>query len=180
MSIVIKNVLLKDRKTDIRIEENRINAIGRNAGEAEYVIDGTGKAALPGFINTHTHSAMTLLRSYADDLKLQIWLEKHIWPMEAKMTEGDVYWGARLACLEMIKSGTTCFNDNYWHLNGTLKAADESGMRAVIGEVCIDGGWQEKHGREKKVHRKREKGKRTRKQTNHPISMPACALHRHA
>ena len=138
MNILIRDVLLQGKKTDIYVEGNRIKSIGKTTEKAEYIIEGTGKAALPGFINTHTHSAMTLFRSYADDLKLQVWLEKHIWPREAKMTENDVYWGAKLACLEMIKSGTTTFNDNYWHLAGTLKATDEMGMRAVIGEVCID------------------------------------------
>ena len=137
MSILIKNVQLSGKETNIYIENNKIAGIDVKE-KADHVIDGKGKAAFPGFVNTHTHSAMTLFRSYADDLKLHVWLEKHIWPREAKMTENDVYWGAKLACLEMIKSGTTTFNDNYWHLAGTLKATDEMGMRAVIGEVCID------------------------------------------
>jgi 5-methylthioadenosine/S-adenosylhomocysteine deaminase len=150
MTILIRNILLQGKKTDIYVEGNKIKSVGKTSEKAEYTIDGTGKAAMPGFINTHTHSAMTLFRSYADDLKLQVWLEKHIWPREAKMTENDVYWGAKLACLEMIKSGTTSFNDNYWHLAGTLKAADETGMRAVIGEVCIDLGDSERAEKEKK------------------------------
>ena len=150
MSILIKDVLLGDKTTSIYVEGNTIKSIGRTE-KAEYVIDGRGKAALPGFINTHTHSAMTLFRSYADDLKLHDWLEKHIWPREAMLTEEDVYWGAKLACLEMIKSGTTCFNDNYWHMLGTVRAADEMGMRAVVCEVFKIGGIT----RERKRRRRR-------------------------
>ncbi len=149
MSILIKDVLLDGKTTTIYVEGNAIKSIG-GIEKAEYVIDGRGKAALPGFINTHTHSAMTLFRSYADDLKLHDWLEKHIWPREAMLTEEDVYWGAKLACLEMIKSGTTCFNDNYWHMMGTVRAADEMGMRAVVCEVFIDLGDYERAEEEKK------------------------------
>jgi 5-methylthioadenosine/S-adenosylhomocysteine deaminase len=81
---------------------------------------------------------MTLLRSYADDLELHDWLENYIWPLEARMGEEDIYHGARLACLEMIKSGTTCFNDMYWHFHGTARAVDELGMRAMLSSVFID------------------------------------------
>jgi 5-methylthioadenosine/S-adenosylhomocysteine deaminase len=150
MNILIKDVLLNGKVANILIEGNTIKSVGTSTEKAEYVIDGIGKAALPGFINTHTHSAMTLFRSYADDLKLQVWLEKHIWPREAKMTENDVYWGAKLACLEMIKSGTTTFNDNYWHMMGTVKAADEMGMRAVASKVFIDLDDPERAEKEKK------------------------------
>jgi len=81
---------------------------------------------------------MTLMRSYADDLELHDWLSNHIWPLEAKLTEDDVYWGTKLACLEMIKSGTTCFNDMYWHTKGSAKAVEESGIRGVLSAVLID------------------------------------------
>jgi 5-methylthioadenosine/S-adenosylhomocysteine deaminase len=137
MSILIKDVLLDGKETSIYIEENRIVEIGAMV-EADLVIDGRDKAALPGMVNTHTHSAMTLLRGYADDLKLQEWLEGEIWPLEAKLTEKDVYWGSMLACLEMIKTGTTCFNDMYWHMRGTARAVDEMGLRAVLAESFID------------------------------------------
>jgi len=137
MSILIKNLLLNGKETSIYIEDNEISEIGARV-EADFVIDGKGKAALPGLVNTHTHSAMTLLRSYADDLKLQEWLENEIWPLEAKLTEEDVYWGSKLACLEMIKTGTTCFNDMYWFMKGTAKAVEEMGLRAVLAEAFID------------------------------------------
>jgi len=137
MSILIKNVLLNGKETNIKIEENRIAEIGKKS-RAEFVIDGKNKAAIPGLINTHTHAAMTLMRSYADDLELHDWLSNHIWPLEAKLTEDDVYWGTKLACLEMIKSGTTCFNDMYWHTKGSAKAVEESGIRGVLSAVLID------------------------------------------
>ena len=72
---------------------------------------------------------MTLFRGYADDMKLMPWLEKKIWPNEAKMTQEDIYWGAKLACLEMIKSGTTTFSDMYFKVRGIAKAAEEMGYR---------------------------------------------------
>lgn len=137
MSILIKDVLLNGKKTNVFVEGNRIEEIGAKR-EAERVIDGRNKAAFPGFVNTHTHSAMTLLRGYADDMKLHDWLNKKIWPLEAKMNEDDVYLGSKLACLEMIKSGTTCFSDMYWHMKGTARAVEEMGLRAVLAESFID------------------------------------------
>ena len=153
MSILIKNVMLDGKETSIRVEGNTIDGIGTKE-KAEYVIDGRGKAALPGFVNTHTHSAMSLFRSYADDLRLHDWLTNHIWPREAKMTEDDVYWGTKLSCLEMTKSGTTCFCDMYANVLATIRAADESGMRTVASEVFFDFFDPEKAESEKKKHLK--------------------------
>ncbi len=104
------------------------------------MIDGRGKAAVPGLVNAHTHAAMTLFRSYADDLRLQEWLETKIWPREATLTGDDVYWGTKLACLEMIRSGTTCFNDMYFHTVRVAEAVQEMGLRAVLAEGLIDRG----------------------------------------
>ncbi|MBD3388218.1 MAG: amidohydrolase family protein [Candidatus Altiarchaeales archaeon] len=137
MSVLIKDVLLDGEETSIYVEENTIRGIGSDA-EADRTVDGRGKAAIPGMVNTHTHAAMTLFRGYADDLRLQEWLQEHIWPAEAKLTEEDVYWGTRLACLEMVKTGTTCFNDMYWHLKGAVKAVEDSGIRGVLNSVFID------------------------------------------
>jgi len=146
MSILIKNVLLGGRARNIYIEGNEIEAISEASKEqvAEFVIDGTDKAAIPGLFNAHTHAAMTLLRGYADDMPLQEWLETKIWPVEGKLTEDDVYWGTKLACLEMIKSGTTFFNDMYWHWRGSAKAVAECGIRAALSAVFIDGFDEEK------------------------------------
>lgn len=139
MSILIKGVRLNGETTDIFIEGNRIMEIGAHlAVKADEVIPGEGKAAIPSFVNGHTHAAMTLLRGYADDMPLKEWLETKIWVVEAHMTEEDVYWGARLACLEMIKTGTTFFNDMYWHWQGTARAVQEMGIRAAISAVFID------------------------------------------
>lgn len=139
MSILIKNAILNNKKQDIFIENNLIAKIGKNLEEkADTIIDADNKAVLPSFINAHTHSGMTLMRGYADDMQVMEWLEKKIWPLEAKLTEEDVYWGTKLACLEMIKSGTTFFNDMYWHFHGTARAAEEMGMRAAISSVFID------------------------------------------
>ncbi len=139
MAILIKNVEWAGAGTDVLIEGNRFKAIGRGlTAPAEQVIDGQGKAMLPTFVNMHTHAAMTLLRSYADDLELHDWLTNYIWPLESKLTEEDIYHGARLACLEMIRSGTTCFNDMYWHFHGTARAVEEMGLRAMLSSVFID------------------------------------------
>ena len=139
MSLLIRDVLLDGKVTSIYVEGNRIAAIGGKARvEADTVIDGKGKAAVPGFVNTHTHAAMTLLRSYADDMPLQEWLEKAIWPREAKVEPEDIYWGTKLACLEMIKGGTTAFNDMYFHMDQAARAVNEMGLRAVLSEGFID------------------------------------------
>lgn len=140
MSILLKNIVLDGREQDIFIEGNKIKKIGENLNlKAKERIDGKGeKAVLPGLINCHTHAAMTLFRGYGDDLPLKDWLEKKIWPREAKLNEEDVYWGTKLACLEMIKTGTTCFNDMYWFEEASVEAAKEIGLRAKIGLVLVD------------------------------------------
>jgi len=93
----------------------------------------------PGFINMHTHSAMTLLRGYADDLNLQVWLNEHIWPVEkAFLSPQFVHDGVRLAIAEMLQGGTTCFNDLYFFPEVAAATAVETGMRACIGLPVID------------------------------------------
>jgi 5-methylthioadenosine/S-adenosylhomocysteine deaminase len=138
MSILIKDVLYEGNTTNIYIEDNLISEIGSRKVEAEHILEGKNKAVIPGFINTHTHAAMTLLRSYADDFTLQAWLTTKIWPVEANITKDDIYWGTKLACLEMIKSGTTCFNDMYYHGETAAKAVEEMGIRGVLSEVFFD------------------------------------------
>ena len=140
MSILIKNVVVNGEEKDIFVEGNKISKIADNIQiETEHQIDGINMVALPPFINAHTHAAMTLMRGYADDLLLDDWLQNKIWPFEAKITENDVFWGTKLACLEMIKSGTTFFNDMYWHYHGTARAVEEMGIRAAVSAVFIDG-----------------------------------------
>ncbi len=141
MDILIRNVLIGNEITDIQISGTRISSIGKKPDfKAGKIIEATGLAALPGLMNAHTHAAMTLMRGYADDIPLQPWLEQKIWPIEKKLTEEDVYWGARLAILEMIRSGTTFFNDMYWHFEATARAVHDSGIRASLASVFFDFG----------------------------------------
>ncbi|UCH10730.1 MAG: amidohydrolase [Fidelibacterota bacterium] len=139
MSILIKDTLVNDERQDIYIEANRIHTIGKDlAFKADTTLDGTHKAALPSLLNSHTHAAMVLLRGYADDMPLSEWLNHKIWPFETRLTEEDVYWGTRLACLEMIKTGTTFFNDMYWYYHGVARAVEDAGIRAAVSAVFID------------------------------------------
>ncbi len=159
MSLLIKNasIITQNEKremladTDILIEENIITKIAKKIEEeTEFVIDARGKFVIPGLANCHTHAAMTLLRGYGDDMQLHDWLEKKIWPREAKLNEKDVYWGSMLACVEMIKTGTTSFADMYFFMDGTAKAVQETGMRANISHGMIDLGNEEKRKKELK------------------------------
>ncbi len=97
-------------------------------------------ARVKGLVNAHTHAAMTLFRGYADDLPLMRWLEEHIWPAERRLEPDDVYWATRLACVEMIRTGTVRFWDMYWHPGATARAVRDAGLRAVVGAPLIDGG----------------------------------------
>ncbi len=151
MSILIKNIQLNQKPVDIFIEGKYIKRVGEGLiDNADKVIDGTGKAVIPGFINGHTHAAMTLFRGAGDDMPLEQWLQEKIWPYEAKLTGEDVYWATKLACLEMIKTGTTCFNDMYMHYPAILQAVEEMGIRAVLGPVMFDFFDEEKAKRAKR------------------------------
>ena len=140
MSLLLKNVLLNGEPVEILLAQGRIAKIAPSdaALAADEVLDGGGMAVVPGLYNGHSHAAMTLFRGYADDMELYTWLTTRIWPLEARLDEELVYHGARLACLEMIKSGTVFFNDMYWHVHGTVRAADEMGLRAALNAVMID------------------------------------------
>lgn len=139
MKLLIKGAEYNGAVTNIYIEGKYIRAIGPDlAPAADRVIDGRRKAVIPGLVNGHTHAAMTLFRGFGDDMPLMPWLEQKIWPNEAKMTREDVYWGTKLACLEMIKTGTTTFFDMYQKFRGTAEAVEEMGLRAVLSGVCFD------------------------------------------
>ena len=137
MSVLIKRAMLNGREESIYIEGNRIASTGENV-EADEVIDARGMIVLPGLVNTHTHAAMTLLRGYGDDMPLHKWLQERIWPAEAKLTGEMVYWGTRLAIIEMIRSGTTAFNDMYFFMEDVARAVDDGGIRAVLGYGFLD------------------------------------------
>lgn len=135
--MLIRNVMMEDgRRTSILIEGNVIKGIGvADGAESDEVIDGEGLAILPAFYNLHTHTAMNLLRGYADDMPLQKWLTEYIWPFEGKMTADDMAAGSRLAADEMVRTGTVGFYDMYFHMDGTARIASEAGMRAVVAEA---------------------------------------------
>ncbi len=106
--------------------------------EARTILSAKGKVVLPGLINTHNHAPMTLFRGIADDLKLDVWLEKNIFPLEAKNVNREfVRWGTALACLEMIRSGTTTYADMYYFEDQIAEVTASAGMRGVLGETVL-------------------------------------------
>ena len=160
MNILIKNITallpdgagLKAKACDICISGDRIVSVD-SAPEnfiAQKVINGSGKMAIPGLINCHTHAYMTVFRNVADDLSFQDWLMGNIMPLEDQLTSEDGYWGAMLGCLEMIKTGTTCFTDMHMFEGQSVRAAYESGMRAVISRG-LSGGESDKAGAKRRI-----------------------------
>ena len=134
---VIEDGAIAIKNGEIVFVGKRESAVGISA---EKRITAKGKVALPGLINCHTHVAMTLFRGLAEDKPLDVWLREAIWPLEAKLTRDDVYVGALLGCLEMLKSGTTCFADMYFYEDMVARAVSESGLRAVLAEGIIEAG----------------------------------------
>jgi 5-methylthioadenosine/S-adenosylhomocysteine deaminase len=134
--VVIKNTEILDKNDgetyQIGIRNGRIAYIGKDPVIGKETIDGSHHLAVSGFVNAHTHVAMTLFRSYADDMALMDWLQNRIWPMEDNLTNDAVYWGSLLGIAEMIRTGTTCFADMYFFMDATARAAAESGIRAVL------------------------------------------------
>lgn len=127
---------------EIAIENDQIIAVGAKGAAPEgfvpdEVMDYPNHVFLPGLINTHTHAAMTLLRSYADDLPLMPWLNDKVWPFEAKLTDEDIYWGTALALCEMIRSGTTTMLDMYASMDQVAEAVLKAGTRAVLSRGLI-------------------------------------------
>jgi 5-methylthioadenosine/S-adenosylhomocysteine deaminase len=142
MSLAVKGARLDGDPVGLRAEGGRIVALGPGVDEqpGDQVIDAAGMALAPGLVNGHTHAAMTLFRGHGDDLPLMEWLEKVIWPVEARLDAEDVYWGGRLACVEMIRTGTVRFWDMYWQPGATARAVEDAGLRATIGAPLIDVG----------------------------------------
>jgi 5-methylthioadenosine/S-adenosylhomocysteine deaminase len=122
-------------------EGDRITYIGEQPPlpleQYDEKIDGSRKLYMPGLVNTHCHAAMSLLRGYGDDLALQVWLEEKMWPMEAKFSSEDVYWGTSLSILEMLKGGTTAFVDMYDHMDQVAQAVEQSGIRGCLTRGVI-------------------------------------------
>lgn len=143
----IKAVGCGEDEVDILIEDGRIRRISssgqdaavldREKGQEVETVQCHGKVAVPGFVNMHTHAAMTLMRGTGEDVAFHQWLDR-IWTAERHIDEDFVYLGTRLACVEMLRTGTTTFNDHYWFPSAAYRAASESGLRPAISYVLID------------------------------------------
>lgn len=144
MSLLFKNCRILETKDGgfheivngfLGVSGDIIDYIGQECPEKKYdeEKDMSGKLLMPGLVNAHTHSPMTLLRGVGSDTPLQDWLFNHVFPVEARMTEEDIETGTRLALLEMLSGGVTSFSDMYFMCGGTLKAVKESGIKANIG-----------------------------------------------
>jgi len=139
--LTVSNAVLDGETVELTAVDGVIAAIGPGAAAgapAGERLDVGGGILSPPLVNGHTHAAMTLFRGHGDDLPLMRWLQEAIWPVEAKLQPEDVYWGTRLACLEMIRSGTTGFWDMYWQPAATAQATEDAGLRAVVGPPLFD------------------------------------------
>ncbi|MCP1183943.1 amidohydrolase [Paenibacillus sp. 1781tsa1] len=153
MSILIQQATILTMKDadvpftgDIRVEGHRITQIADHIlpQPQDEIIDGRHKIVMPGLINAHQHTPMSLLRGFSDDLKLMDWLERKMLPAEARMNPEDIYWGAKLSIAEMIRSGTTAFADMYIHMNEIAEVVKQTGIRASLTRGMVfmedDGG----------------------------------------
>lgn len=163
MKTLIKNAVILDmigenpntRKADILIKNRRIDKIAENIIDEEAtVIDAKEMVVMPGLVNTHTHLAMSIFRGYKDDRKLMDWLENAIFPVEDKLIPDDIYWNSYLSCIELIKSGTTTFNDMYFGMDKTIEAVEETGLRGVIAWSITDTSIKDKITRTREYHEK--------------------------
>lgn len=153
--ILLRNIQIDGSPVDVLIDKGviaKIAPVGSSsgwelAGDIE-MMDCSGKVAVPGFINMHTHAGMTLMKGIGEDMVFHDWLGK-IWSIEDKFDADFVYWSTKVACLEMIRTGTTTFNDQYWYFPATHKAACEMGVRHALGYDIIDKGDPEETEREK-------------------------------
>ncbi|MDI6826060.1 MAG: amidohydrolase [Candidatus Aenigmarchaeota archaeon] len=146
-SVLIKNagwIVTQNSKREILsnksiyIEGNRIVEVGNPKSEADFILEADHKIVLPGLMNCHTHSPMTLLRGYSDDKSLEEWWFKDIYPVESKFKSKHIYYGSLLACIEMIKFGCTYFADFYYFLDQIAKAVNEAGIRCNLGQGILD------------------------------------------
>ncbi|MCS7240140.1 MAG: amidohydrolase [Candidatus Bipolaricaulota bacterium] len=127
-------------RADVVIEGRRFSAVvvGEEVqGPFDKIVEGEGKILIPGLVNTHTHLAMTLFRSLAQDLPLMDWLEKEVWPREKNLSGEIVYWFSLLGLVEMIRSGTTAFADMYFFMEEVAEAVEKAGLRALLSYGII-------------------------------------------
>lgn len=151
-SILLKNIEVAGNLSDVLIIDECIASVVP-AGEgtdisADETVDCTGKVATSGFVNMHTHAGMAMMRGIGEDIAFHEWLDR-IWQVESKIDEEYVYHATKVACLEMIKTGTTTFNDHYWHMPMAHKAAMELGLRPVLAYVICDRNDPEESERQK-------------------------------
>ncbi len=166
-----------DEYQDILIEDGAIAEV-MPAGAVPAVpgmeeVDATGLIAVPGLVNSHTHSPMVMMRGAAEDLSIDDWFNRKIWPMEMNLTPERVKVGARLACAEMLLAGVTAFVDHYFHAEQIAAAALETGIRADLAPTFFSSTGTD--GREAAYQAAREFGRwgRAPPQTDHHESRPA-------
>jgi 5-methylthioadenosine/S-adenosylhomocysteine deaminase len=140
LALTVTGAVLDGETVGVRCEDGRIEAIGPEVVTriGDERIDAGGGPLVAPLVNGHTHAAMTLFRGSGGDLPLMPWLQERIWPVEAKLEAEDVYWGARLACAEMTRTGTTRFWDMYWQPEATARAVADAGIRATVGAPLFD------------------------------------------
>jgi 5-methylthioadenosine/S-adenosylhomocysteine deaminase len=140
VSLAVIGARLAGEKVGLRAEQGVIVELGPDVEPRpeDDVLDAGGGILVPPLINGHTHAAMTLFRGHGDDLPLMRWLQEKIWPVERRLEPEDVYWGTRLACLEMARTGTTRFWDMYWHPEAAARAVRDAGIRATVAAPLID------------------------------------------
>lgn len=151
--ILLRNIVKAGIVSDILIDGNRIAKIcpaGEDAidGSGCEVVECGGKAVLPGFVNMHTHAAMSMMRGVGEDIAFHEWIDR-IWDIESRIDKEYVYHATKVACIEMIKTGTTTFNDHYWHMPMAHKAAVEMGLRPALAYVICDRNDPEESERQK-------------------------------
>jgi 5-methylthioadenosine/S-adenosylhomocysteine deaminase len=140
MGLTVEDAVLDGETVGVRCLDGTIAALGPEvtAEPGDETIEAAGAPLVAPLVNGHTHAAMTLFRGVGGDLPLMRWLQEVVWPVEAKLEPEDVYWGTRLACAEMIRTGTTRFWDMYWHPGATARAVRDAGLRATIGGPLFD------------------------------------------
>jgi 5-methylthioadenosine/S-adenosylhomocysteine deaminase len=150
MSLAVTGAVLDGQSVGLRAEHGVIVEVGPGVlpRPEDDLLDAARAILVPGLVNGHTHAAMTLFRGYGDDLPLMQWLEEKIWPVERRLEPDDVYWGTRLACLEMMRTGTVRFWDMYWYPEAAARAVNDAGLRATVAAPLIDAGGRSEAMRE--------------------------------
>ena len=139
--IFLKDITLDGAQKDILVRDGLVSRIAdpgeMTAPVGAELMDCQDKVAMPGFINMHVHTPMTMMKGVGEDIVFHEWISR-IWDIEAGIDSEYIYWASKAAAIEMIKSGTTTFNDQYWSFQATLKAAEEMGIRPVTGYDIMD------------------------------------------